>query len=636
MPKIPSRTILVISFFLLGILVYSNTFSNPFHFDDISFIAENYAIRNIGNIGALWNYWPTRFTGIFSLALNYKFHQLEVLGYHLVNLFMHIGTSLLVLWFTRLIFLAPAMEAQEISKNKNRITLFISLIFLVHPVQTEAINYIFQRVTILAAFFYLASLCLYIKAALLRQAKKAASNFYYSLSLAAALAGMFSKEVVFTLPLTVSLFHFCFLREKGRADWKYIIPFFVMLPIIPVTILITKPLVFMNVQKFFENPAVNSGSYVFTQFRVLVTYLRLFLFPVEQNLDYDYPLSKSFWEIPALSSFILLLFILIIGIRAFKRYRLASFGILWFFITLLPESSIIPLSDVIYEHRLYLPLTGCSIAAVSSIYYFLGKKRPLIAGIVLVSAIICCSVLSYNRNLVWKSEFSLWNDTVLKSPKKVRPYNERGLAYLDKGDYDKAILDFTQAVSLNPGYADGYYNRGLSYFKKADYDKAILDFSQAIKLNKQIQKAYYNRGLSYYIKKQYDSAVSDFKQVLSITPDFTEVYNFLCSSYSSGGKHKEASDCYARTREIKKNNISRLDELGQAFIAGAKFREAIEVYKKILEIEPNLAVAHNNLAVAYYYDKQYDLATKHIEIAQQLGYEVNPKFLEFIEPHRKR
>lgn len=622
----PAKVISIIFLFIFGILLYSNTLNSTFHFDDISFIESNYSIRDAGNLKGLWDYWPTRFTGILSFALNYRLHQLQPFGYHLINLLIHILSSIALFWLIQLTFSAPAIKEEWVAKKKNCIAFLISFVFLAHPVQTEAVNYVFQRVTLLAALFYLTSLCLYIKA----------GTLCYFLSLAAALAAMFSKEIAFTLPFAILLYDYCFLRTKRSVNWRRVIPFFAMLPVIPLTILITKPLVFMNIEKLFENPAVNLRTYIFTELRVFVTYLRLFFLPLNQNLDYDYPVYERLWEIPVLLSFLFSLFIIISGFRIFRRSRLISFGIFWFFITLLPESSIIPLLDVIYEHRLYLPMVGCSIAAVCGVYQLLGGKRTRLATAILLFAAICFSALSYKRNWVWKDEFTLWNDVVTKSPNKLRPYNERGLAYLDKGDYDKAAADFTKTVTINTVYAEGYYNRGLSYFKKADYDKAIPDFTRAIKLKEGFQKAYYNRGLAFYIKKEYSLAVLDFEKVLLMTPDFSQAYYFLCSAYSACGNSKEASDCHRRAGELKKNRIFRLDELGQAFVTGAKFKEAIEAYKKILEIEPNLAAAHNNLAVAYYYDRQYDLAVKHIEIAQQLGYKVSPEFLGLIEPHRKK
>lgn len=666
--KNPTRASFFILLLISGLLIYSNTLNFPFHFDDISFIAGNHTIRNIGDITALWNYWPTRFTGIFSFALDYQFHQLNVFGYRLVNVLIHICSSFLVFWLLQLTFLIPEIKAQV--RNKNQFSIFVALIFLAHPLQTEAINYVFQRVTLLATLFYLSCLCFYIKAALTKETNAGLGKFYYFLSLVSSLLAMFSKEIAFTLPFVILLYHFSFLRKKCPAKWKYITPFFIFSSFIPVTILIAKPLVFMNVQKLLENPAVNSTTYLFTEFRVLVTYLRLLLLPAGQNLDYDYPISTSLWGAPVLTSLILLSLLLVSGIRLFSKSRLISFGIFWFFITLLPESSIIPLSDVIYEHRLYLPMVGLSICAVSFVYMIFNKKSTAFAKWVLLTAVICYSVLSYNRNWVWKDELSLWSDVIKKSPNKLRPYNERGLAYLEKADFGKSVIDFTRAVEIEPAYANGYYNRGLAYFRKAEYDRAISDFTLAIKLKDKFQKAYFNRALAYYMKKEYDLAASDFNEVLSITPGFIEAYYYLSGTYNalgkkeeakasldkareitlkaasyysemadkykSSGKNKEAVDFYLKALEFRPNDISLLDSLAGAYIAIARYKEAISEYKKILEIEPGLAAAHNNLAVAYYYDKQYDLAARHIDEAQKLGYKVTPKLSGLIGRQREQ
>ena len=151
---------------LLGTLIYSNTFFSSFHFDDIASIVENFAIRHILNLQAIWNFWPTRFITYLSVALNYHFHQLNVLGYHLFNLTVHLGSAILVWWFMLLTFSTPVMKDEKIAKHANLIALFASLVFLTHPIQTQAVTYIIQRATSLATLFYLASLCFYVKSRL--------------------------------------------------------------------------------------------------------------------------------------------------------------------------------------------------------------------------------------------------------------------------------------------------------------------------------------------------------------------------------------------------------------------------------------------------------------------------------------
>ena len=155
-----------------------------------------------------------------------------------------------------------------------------------------------------------------------------------------------------------------------------LVPFLLTLLIIPLTMLFTESVISQEIQRIMrQGPAgISPMHYFLTQFRVMVTYIRLVFLPLNQNLDYDYPVFKSIFEFPVLISFIFLATILFFAKRLFSKYRLISFSIFWFFLTLLPESSFLPIKDVIFEHRLYLPLVGYSIFLVSGVYYLFGKN----------------------------------------------------------------------------------------------------------------------------------------------------------------------------------------------------------------------------------------------------------------------
>jgi len=540
--------------FLLGISVYSNTFGNSFHFDDLSFILDNPAIRTPGNLTELFKYWPSRFIGFLSFAVNYQTNQFSVFGYHLVNIGLHILTSFLVFWFVCLTFSSPAMKDKGAYRHRELIGFFAAAIFLTHPVQTEALNYIFQRVTILSALFYLASLCLYAKAMLALMESGRANRYYYSASLITAFIGMFAKENIVTLPLMILFYDLYFFRQSKELRWKYLTPFLLLLPVIPLTVAIARPIIFADVERLLNNPLAAPSHYLWTQLNVLVTYLRLFLFPYGLNLDYDYPIAQTFWGVSTLAGFSVLLLIIVTGILALRRHRLISFGILWAILTLLPESSIIPLADPIYEHRLYLPLVGCGIFTVAGLYYLFRNKCFKIVITILTMIVAACSVLTYERNRAWENEIVLWSDAINKSPGKVRPYNNRGLAYFDQGKYEKAIADFSRAIELKRDYADGYYNRGLAYQKKREYSKSVVDYTEAIKINPGYLKAYINRGQVYSANGDHENALPDFRRAIEIAPLDTAGYFNLAYLYLALGKKEEAAAVYEKLLEINPDN----------------------------------------------------------------------------------
>ncbi|MDD5691624.1 MAG: tetratricopeptide repeat protein [Candidatus Omnitrophica bacterium] len=559
---IRSNHLAIIILSLLGIAVYSNTLNNTFHFDDFSFILDNPGLSDPGKLTELFKYWPSRFIGFLSFAVNYQIHQFSVFGYHLVNIGLHILTSFLVFWLACLTFSFPAMKEEAAYSHRELMGFFTAAIFLTHPVQTEALNYIFQRVTILSAFFYLTSLCLYAKAMLALREGGRVNKFCYSASLIAAFIGMFTKENIVTLPLMILLYDLYFLQGARGPRWRRLFPFLLLLPVVPLTVAIAKPVIFADVERLLNNPLSSSSHYLWTQFSVLTTYLRLFLFPAGLNLDYDYPVARAFWGISTLAGFSVLLFLIITSILAFRRYRLMSFGILWFILTMLPESSIIPIADPIYEHRLYLPLVGCSIFAVAGLYYLFRNKSFKIVITILTMIVAVCSILTYGRNRVWENEIVLWSDTISKSPEKLRPYNNRGLAYFDQGEYDKAIADFSRAIGLKRDYADGYYNRGLAYHKKGEYNKAAADYTEAIKINPEYLKSYINRGQVYNVSGEHEKAILDFRRAIEIAPLNTEGYFNLAYIYLVLGKKEEAAAVYNKILAIYPNNAEVNYNLG--------------------------------------------------------------------------
>ena len=165
---------------LLGTVIYSNSFNCPFHFDDFRFIVDNSAIKNIHDLLSIWNYYPCRFVAFYSLALNYHFQQLNVFGYHLINLFVHLLTAILVWRLTLLTLSTPIFRENKIKQYADLIALFAGLIFVSHPIQTEAVTFIWQRTASMATMLYLASLCLYVKSRLVIARSEATKQSFTS------------------------------------------------------------------------------------------------------------------------------------------------------------------------------------------------------------------------------------------------------------------------------------------------------------------------------------------------------------------------------------------------------------------------------------------------------------------------
>jgi tetratricopeptide (TPR) repeat protein len=182
----------------------------------------------------------------------------------------------------------------------------------------------------------------------------------------------------------------------------------------------------------------------------------------------------------------------------FKKYRLISFGIFWFFLTLSVESSIIPISqDVIYEHRTYLPGFGFFLAVTGAFFYFYREKYLHLAVITILIIATVNTALTYQRNKIWRNDYTLWADCVNKSPNKIRAHINLGVAYSTLGQYQLAITDFNEAIRLKPDLAEAYSNRGGVYSNLGQSQLAITDFNEAIRLKPDLAEAYSNRGGAY-------------------------------------------------------------------------------------------------------------------------------------------
>jgi tetratricopeptide (TPR) repeat protein len=341
-------------------------------------------------------------------------------------------------------------------------------------------------------------------------------------------------------------------------------------------------------------------EYLFTQFSVILTYLHLFIWPINQNLDYDYQLSTSFFQLKTFFSFSLLLCILAAGVLLFKRYRLISFAIFWFFLTISVESSIIPISqNVIFEHRTYLSGFGFFLALTSTFFYFFKEKYLKVAVIVLLMIAAINTVLTYQRNKVWKNEYTLWTDCVKKSPNKARTNNNLCFALLTNEKNKEAVDYCNKAISKKPDYATAYNNRALAYDNLGQSQRAIEDYSKAINIKPDYSLAYYNRGFFYHKRKLYEQAIEDYSKAVNLQPDFSYAYNKRGSAYFALGNYQRAIEDYDKVIHLQPDYADTYNNRGSAYYKFGNYQRAIEDYDKAINIQPDFTEAYKNRSGAY-------------------------------------
>lgn len=350
----------------LAFLAYSNTFSVPFHFDDRGNITQNPNVQikvftwdSVERLIKNTYKESIRVFSYFTLALNYYFGEFNVFGYHLVNFSIHVFAGILLYGFLILTFNLPSLK-EKYAPVSYKIALFTSLIFISHPIQTQSVTYIVQRMASMAGMFYLLTFVLYIKG---RLARGKARFCYLGGAVLSYLLGVFSKENVAILPFFVALYEFYFfqnfdLSPRGKKMLYGLIAALCVLGAFGF-LLWGRRYLQLTIEGY-QYRTFTLSERVLTQFRIVLYYLTLLIYPNPSrlNLDYDFPISKSILD-PAstLISMIIILGLIGYSFWVAKRKPVLSFCILWYFGNLVIESSIFPL-EMVHEHRLYLPSIG--------------------------------------------------------------------------------------------------------------------------------------------------------------------------------------------------------------------------------------------------------------------------------------
>ncbi len=371
--KIALSSILIAT---VAVIIYSNSFYASFHFDDTPAIVENYAIHRFD----LKEIFSTSSRPVLDLtfALNYYFGKLDVFGYHLVNLMLHIANGVMLYFILLWTINTPhpnlppqgGRAGEGVFSPVNfRVPLYASLIFIAHPIQTQAVTYIVSRSSVLATTFYLLAMLLFIKGFQANPTNSRNSmnsrNLYFIGAFLSSCLGMGTKQEAATLPLILLIYDFYFISD---GDWKMLKGHYKVHLAMFSTLAIVLYLSFSGLKTYIsfdyakgvpmpQEGTITSFQYFLTQLHVIPYYIKLLFIPTNLNLDYDWPITKEIDFTTALF-FVVLTSIIVIAIKLFRRAKLISFGIIWFFVTLSVTSSFIVIYDVIFEHRLYLPSIG--------------------------------------------------------------------------------------------------------------------------------------------------------------------------------------------------------------------------------------------------------------------------------------
>lgn len=598
------RIALSVAVVLAATLPYLGTLHAPFVFDDVTFTDHAGTLRPSSFLpgGEGYRAFPTRPVAYASFALNHAMGGLKPLGYHLVNVGIHAANALLVFALLLLVQRSPRFSTGGAERSSVGLAGLVALVFAAHPVQTEAVSYVVQRLASLAALWFLAAAAGYLKA---RQSSGARSAGWFAASWLFALLAIKTKEIAFTLPGVIALIELTWFEASWRRRALYVLPYVAVALLLPLTLLpeglrVADILSAADEQTRLQT-TVPRGVYLLTELRVLVTYLRLLVFPVGQNLDHDFPLHESLASLEVLFSLALLLSlsaaVLALCLRARKNgdgvLMLPAFGLAWFFVTLSVESSIIPIADVIFEHRLYLPSVGAFVGLGALGAAFLRRQALVPGAAVGVVIVLLLAGATVARNRVWAREVGLWEDAVAKSPAKARPRYNLGTAYGELGRTDEAIVQLELAVRLRPDHSRAWDNLGLEYAKKGRFQEAAAAHGRAITAEPERASPRYNLGRLYLtaFPERVSEAARLFEETVRLDPKHADAWVNLTAAALKLGEAPRALAAARRAVELAPARADARFNLGVARVLEGDLSGARAEAERLRRLDASLGVS---------------------------------------------
>lgn len=490
----PIQLLPVVAIIALGILNYANSFVVPFQYDDRLGILNNTALHNLWNLRQVLldaRAGEVRPLVSLSFALNYSWGGVNTVGYHLVNLILHLSNAILVYFFLRRIYeLASGGDRSLAASPVSLPAAVAATLFVSHPIQTETVTYIWGRSDLLHTFFSLLTLLCFAQAnspqefaATTRpQAKEARRrSLYFFAALGSFVFALGSKAAAVSLPLLLSAFDYYFVsRGDVKKWWSNLRSFhatFIILAGVRVGLhYLPKPIFrlifprppgeiafFTELEPWDERPSLLVN--ILTQCQAVLHYLQLLFFPVDLTVDHDLPFAQSFFAPTVLASLGMLAVLIAAVFFLYSRAKIVSFGLCWILLTL-SFFFFFPLPDAVVERRLYLPSVGFCLCLATGLH---GGARYLserwsreglrMIGQLAPAALLIAwyTVATMERNTLWHDPYILWSDAVQKAPDKARTRTNLAIVSIQQGKFQEAIWAAKAALFLNPAVEKARY-----------------------------------------------------------------------------------------------------------------------------------------------------------------------------------
>ena len=617
--------------FLLAIVIalaYGYTLDVPFYLDDFSSIQENPIIYNWqGTLAELWQFAALRIVGYLSFALNYQVHQFQVAGYHIVNIIIHFLTGFAVLGLLRGLVRTPALNTVLSERTQRWLPLVVALIFVLHPLQIQSVTYIVQRLASLAALFYIAAMACFIQARLnppFKKGRRKVGGIFWTLAcILFALLAFFTKQNTVTLPIALLLLEFLFFpspKQRLRLILTSAVAVVGLGSLWVILALVFKqnPFSLEAMQALTrETTEISRTSYLATQMSVLWTYIGLFLWPASSHIDYDYPIIEGFFYVnenyhlvarllhsEAIIALMGHLLVLGLAVYSLRRRPLVAFGIFFYYLAHAIESGLIPIRDVIFEHRTYLPNLGLAVLCAWLLVVQLPQwLNPRKVKVILVILLLVLGAATWSRNQMWRDPVALWQHNVTQSPDKKRSWIILGKHLIQKGQLEKQQGQTEQSKET--------LKKGIDALNHAVVKKQSPDGSGSISVTTETAL---NLIVAHKTLGQYDEALKWVDRALGQKQNLRpfDHAKFLINQgnilfdqghdHQTQGRHPEAQAyfhhserSYRQAIQIYPQNLKAHINLASILGMTGRLDEAIALYQKVLAIEPSNADVKQSL-----------------------------------------
>ncbi len=615
------------------ILAYSNTLDSPFILDDDWNISKNQCVRDI-SIHNLFVGCPD--TGIsgrplatLTFGLNFWISGEQTWSYHLLNLIIHILSTLTLFGICTLTFSSKAMD-NFFGRDALILAFFCAAIWSLHPMQTQAVTYITQRLESMMGLCFLTAFYFAIRG---WQSKK--KNYWHALSIFFVLLGVGAKEVIVAAPLIFLVYDYLFVHHNFKTALKRspLLYCGLMLSWVVLGLLVMTG----RTSDHALGATNESGSlqYLLTQPKAIIHYLANTFWPNSLSLDHgNYTPQSDAFKAEVSFSYVLaialsLTIVLATVLLLFKR-RYAGFALFWFLVILAPTSSILPLFCPIEEHRMYLPLAGIVVLVVTCMFYIYRHRRPadipisvknmrrLVLSLFSI-AIIALGIATYHRNQDYVSGLAIWQDTVQKNPQNPRAHSNLSIYLARSGQLDQAVRHARIALEMDPNNADTHINLGCAYKLQGRREEAMTQFLQSLRLDEQNASAHYNIAEIYDDLGSTEKALFHYRRSLQLDNLDPRTHTNYAQLLSRLGRIELAIQHYQTAIKLSPSYHLAYNNLGLLMLRLKRMDESLALLKTAVALKEDFAPAYHNLGYALFLRSQPEQAIVYLKKAVALN-----------------